>query len=94
MRGIAKVSDTIDDRYANFWDGYIENTSEAFEKEIKTCPVARFWSNTPELCEVYLYELFKAMGEELNSKFKFLGFSKLLPKDDKFCRYRIEIEDN
>lgn len=93
VRGIAKISDIIDDRYANFWDGYIENTPEAFEKEIKTCPVACFWSNTPELCEVYLYELFKAMGEELNDKYKFLGFSELLPKGDNCCHYRIEIED-
>ena len=93
VRGIGKVSDTIDNRYANFWDGYIENSPTAFEKEIKTCPVAGAWANTPEICEVYLYELFKAMGEELNPDYKFLGFSKLLPKGDNCCRYRIEIED-
>ena len=91
---LPKICDTFDDSMANFWDGYIENTPEAFEKELTTCPVARLWQKTPELCEVYLYEMFKAMGEELNPKYKFLGFSKLLPKGDKCCRYRIEIEDN
>lgn len=93
VRGIAGLCDKTDDRFANFWDGYIENTPQAFEKELKTCPVARAWSETPELCEVYLHELFTALGEELNSKYRFLGFSKLLPKGDNCCRYRIEIED-
>jgi len=93
VRGIAKLCDSVDDRFANFWDGYVENTPRAFEKEIKTCPVARAWSKTPELCQVYLHELFKALGEELNPNYRFLGFSKLLSKGDGCCRYRIELED-
>ena len=94
VTGIAKLSDAIDDRYANFWDGYIEKTPKAFEKELTTCPVTKYWTKTPELCEVFLYELFKAMGERLNPKYKFLGFSQLLPKGDKCCRYRIEMEED
>lgn len=93
VRGISKIANYIDDGFANFWDGYIENTPQAFEKELTTCPVAKAWSETPELCEVHLFEMFKAMGETLNSKYKFQGFSKLLPKGDNCCRYRIEMEN-
>ena len=42
--GLPKLQDCIDDTFANFWDGYIENTPMAFEKELNTCPIARIWS--------------------------------------------------
>ncbi len=91
--GLMKLQDFIDDNFANFWDGYVENTPSALEKELKTCPVARNWSREPDLCEVMLASSFVGMLEELNPSFKTEGFSCLLTKGDSCCRYRIEMED-
>ena len=91
--GIAKLQDAIDDAHANFWDGYIERTPKAFEKEVKTCPVARAWSKEPEICEVLIGEFVKGLATALNPKFKNEGFSKLLTKGDKTCRFRFEMLD-
>jgi len=90
---LPKVHDLIDDTFANYWDGYVEHTPKAFEKELKTCPVARQWSKAPELCEILLGESLKGMAKELNPKFKTTGFSKLLTKGDSVCRFRVELED-
>jgi len=89
--GLPKIHDRIDDTFANFWDGYAENTPQAFEKELKTCPVARIWSREPDLCEVMLKASLIGMLEELNPRFKTEGFSKLLTKGDSVCRFRIEL---
>ncbi|MBN1802338.1 MAG: hypothetical protein JW891_12580 [Candidatus Lokiarchaeota archaeon] len=89
---LPKVYNCIDDRFANFWNGYVENTPKAFEKELYTCPVARPWSREPEICELLLGEALKGMAETLNPKFKSEGFTKLLVKGDKCCRYRVEME--
>jgi hypothetical protein len=91
-RGLQKLQDYIDDRYANFWNGYVENTPQAFEKELYTCPLTKAWSKAPELCDVMLNENLKAMVETLNPKFKHKGFTKLLTKGDKCCRTRVEME--
>jgi len=91
--GLPKVQDFIDDRFANFWNGYVENTPRAFEKELKTCPVARQWSKEPELCEILLAESLKGMAASLNPKFRTKGFTKLLTKGDTCCRFRIELAD-
>ena len=90
---LPKVHDMIDDTFANYWDGYIEHTPQAFEKELKTCPVAKAWSQEPELCEILLGESLRGMASVLNPKFKTNGFSKLLTKGDKVCRFRVELED-
>jgi hypothetical protein len=91
--GLPKLQDFIDDRFANFWNGYIENTPKAFEKELNTCPLTKIWSNEPDLCEVLLRENFRGVLETLNPKFKSDGFTKLLTKGDKCCRFRIEMGD-
>jgi len=91
--GLPRLQDKIDDTFANFWDGYIENTPQAFEKELKTCPVARIWSKEPDLCEVMLGASLAGMLEELNPKFKTEGFTKLLSKGDHVCRFRVELGD-
>jgi hypothetical protein len=90
---LPKVHDMIDDTFANYWDGYVEHTPQAFEKELKTCPVAKAWSKEPELCEILLGESLRGMASVLNPKFKTEGFSKLLTKGDKVCRFRVELED-
>jgi hypothetical protein len=90
---LPRVHDLIDDTFANYWDGYVENTPRAFEKELKTCPVAKIWSREPELCEVLLGESLKGMAGKLNPKFKTKGFTKLLTKGDKVCRFRVALED-
>lgn len=89
---LSRIYDFIDDRFANFWDGYVENSLKAYEKELYTCPVAAPWSKAPELCELILNEALIGMAETLNPKFKSEGFTKLLVKGDKCCRYRIEME--
>jgi len=71
---LPKVHDLIDDTYANYWDGYVEHTPSAFEKELKTCPVAKLWSREPELCEVLLGASLKGMAGKMNPKFKTSGF--------------------
>lgn len=91
--GLPKLQDCIDDTFANFWDGYVEYTPQAFEKELKTCPVARNWSKEPDLCEVMLGASLVGMLEELNPRFKTEGFTRLLCKGDTACRFRVELED-
>ncbi len=90
---LPKVHDLIDDTFANYWDGYVEHTPKAFEKELYTCPVVKHWCKEPDLCEILLGESLKGMAEELNPKFKTAGFSKLLTKGDKVCRFRVEMEE-
>jgi aspartate-semialdehyde dehydrogenase len=90
---LPNICNSIDDSMANFWDGYIENTAKAFEKEIKTCPVARQWSKEPEFCDIMFGELVKGVAHALNPQFKTDGFSKLLVKGDNCCRYRIEMNE-
>ena len=91
-RGLPKLQDCIDDTYANYWDGYIENTPQAFEKEVHTCPMVKAWSKAPELCEIMLAASMSGMMETLNPKFKAKGFSKLMVKGDRTCRFRVELE--
>ena len=86
-----KICDRIDDSLANFWDGYVENSPTAFEKEIKTCPVAKGYSMEPDFCDVILGQFVKGVAHEANPQFKTDGFSKLLVKGDNCCRYRIEV---
>ena len=90
---LAKVQDAIDDTLANFWDGYVEHTPQAFEKELKTCPMTRMWSREPEICEILVASSLKGMIAELNPKFKSDGFTKLLPKGDPCCRFRVTLEE-
>jgi len=92
--GLPKVQDYVDDRFANFWNGYVENTPKAFEKELYTCPVTRPWSKAPDICELLLSEMLKGHFETLNPKFKTKGFTKLLVKGDKCCSFRVEMEDD
>lgn len=91
-RGLPRLQDCMDDTFANFWHGYIENSPEAFEKEVYTCPVAGIWSRQPELCEILLNASMCGMMEALNPKFQPKGFSKLLVKGDSTCRFRVESE--
>jgi len=90
---LPKVHDLIDDTFANYWDGYIQHTPKAFEKELNTCPVAKIWSREPDICEVLLGSSMHGMAAALNPKFKASGFTKLLPKGDKCCRFCISMED-
>ena len=88
---LPKICDFIDDSMANFWDGYVENSPNALEKEIKTCPVVKPWSDEPDFCDIILGEFVKGVAHGLNPQFKTDGFSKLLVKGDDCCRYRIEL---
>lgn len=92
-KAVPNICDRLDDSLANFWDGYIENTTKAFEKEIKTCPVARRWSKEPDFCDLMFGEMVKGVANALNPQFKTEGFNKLLVRGDECCRYRIEMSD-
>ncbi|WP_287154296.1 hypothetical protein [Candidatus Solincola tengchongensis] len=91
--GLPRLQDTIDDAFANFWDGYVESTPHAFEKELKTCPVARIWSREPDICEIMIAASLVGMLEELNPRFRTTGFTKLLTKGDPVCRFRVELAE-
>lgn len=91
--GLPRLQDTIDDAFANFWDGYVESTPRAFEKELKTCPVARIWSREPDICEIMIAASLVGMLEELNPRFRTTGFTKLLTKGDPVCRFRVELAE-
>ena len=91
-KGFGKLQDFIDDGYANFWEGYIENSPEAFEKELYTCPVVKAWSRAPELCEVMLCASMEGLIETLNPQCEAKGFSRLMTKGDKVCRFRMEMK--
>ena len=91
--GLPKLQDFIDDGFANFWSGYIENSPQGFEKELNTCPLVRIWSQEPDLCAVLLRENFAGVLETLNPKFTSEGFSKLLTRGDCCCRFRIEMKN-
>lgn len=86
------ILDLIDDTYANYWDGYIENSPGALEKELKTCPVVRQFSREPDICRVLLGESSRGLADGLNPAIKAKGFSKLLSNGDPVCRYRFEKE--
>ena len=90
---IPKVQDLIDTTYANFWDGYIELSPQVFEKEVKTCPVARPWCEEPDICDVMLGAFESGLMKGLNPKFSSKGFSKLLVKGENSCRFRVELEE-
>jgi len=87
---LSNICDSIDDSMANFWDGYVENSAQAFEKEIITCPVVKSYSMEPDFCDVILGEFVRGVAKEANPEFTTEGFSKLLVKGDNCCRYRIE----
>jgi len=91
---LPKICDLFDDSMANFWDGYVENSARAFEKEIKTCPAVKQWSMEPDFCDVILGQFVKGVAHEANPHFKTDGFTKLLVKGDSCCRYRIELDEN
>jgi hypothetical protein len=90
---LPKIHDLIDDTFANYWDGYVEHTPRAFEKELRTCPIVKYWTKAPEICELLLGESLKGMVKELNPKFKTKGFSKILTKGDSVCRFRVEMDE-
>jgi len=89
---IGKVFDALDDSLANFWDGYIEKSPQAFEKRIVTCPAAEAFSLAPVVCERLIEKGVQGLVKDLNPKATF-RFTELIPKGDDCCRYRIEIED-
>jgi hypothetical protein len=89
---IGQVFDAMDDSLANFWDGYIEKSPKAFEKQVFTCPAAEAFSLAPVICERIVRSGGQGLAKALNPKATF-RFTEFLPKGDDACRYRIEIED-
>jgi hypothetical protein len=86
---LGKIMDAVDDSFANWWDGYIENSPEAFEKHIVNCPIAQSLKWAPEYCERLVPAALNGILQSLNPKAK-ITFSSFMSKGDKTCHYRIE----
>ena len=90
-KAIGKLMDFIDNGYANFWDGYIENSPKAYDKDIVTCPIAKPWSRAPELCDMIEVSM-QGLYDALNPKAR-IKFDKWLTRGEKVCHYRIEMKE-
>lgn len=90
---LMKIQDLMDDSLANFWDGYVEKSPKAIEKDIKTCPITKQWLKEPDICAVCVHHFLAGMYAAINPKIKVKKFSKLLTKGDNACNLRIEMED-
>lgn len=89
--GLGKIMDFIDDGFANFWDGHEENSSKAFEKRIRTCPIAKPWSKAPELCTIMTNAIMRGLFETLNPDAT-LSWKEFLSTGGDSCHYRIEMK--
>ncbi len=89
---LGKIMDAVDDSFANWWDGYVENSPKAFEKHILTCPVAKAFRREPDFCERLVGASALGMLQGLNPK-AHITFDKFLSKGDETCHYRIEIKE-
>jgi hypothetical protein len=89
---LGKVMDTMDDSFANWWDGYVENTPEAFEKHVTHCPIVETLKWAPEYCERIVPATLRGVLQTLNSKAT-VTFDRFMSKGDKTCHYRVEIKD-
>lgn len=88
---LPKLYDFVDEKGANYWNGYVENSPKAFEKEVYTCPAAKIWSKEPEVCSICNHAWVNGIAAGLNPKLK-LTFTKLIPEGDNVCRYRLEMK--
>jgi hypothetical protein len=86
---LGRLMDAVDDSFANWWDGYVENTSEIFEKHIINCPVAETLKWAPEYCEHIVPATLQGILQTLNPKAT-ITFDSFMSKGDKTCHYRIE----
>lgn len=86
---IGTVLDAVDESFGNYWDGYVENSTEAFEKRITTCPVAKPFSRAPEICSRLIAAGGRGIAASINPDTDF-RFSELISKGDETCHYRVE----
>jgi hypothetical protein len=89
---IHKIWDIIDESAANYWNGYVENSPRAFEKELFTCPGAKAYSKEPEICSLCITSWCNGVVKGLNPRLE-MKFSKLMPEGDDVCRYRVEMKE-
>jgi hypothetical protein len=61
--GLRKICDLIDNSMANFWNGYVENTATAFEKEVKTDGFSKLLVKGDACCR-YRIELDDQLAQE------------------------------
>ena len=78
-----KIEDSDTDKLA---DIEVEKIAAAQAVELPT------WLGEPEICENIFAEILKGTINALNPKFRTDGFSKLIPKGDDVCRYKIEMK--
>jgi hypothetical protein len=89
---LGKIMDTVDDSFANWWDGYVEKSSKAFEKHINNCPVATTLKWAPEICERMVPAALNGILQTLNPKAT-IAFDSFMSKGDKTCHYRMEVKE-
>ena len=86
---LGKLMDVIDDSFANWCDGYVENTPEAFEKHVINCPIVETLKWAPEVCERIVPATLRGILQTMNPKAN-ITFDRFMSKGDKTCHYRIE----
>jgi predicted ArsR family transcriptional regulator len=86
---LGKLMDAVDGSFANWWEGYVKNTPEAFEKHIINCPIADIVKWAPEYCERLVPAALQGILQTLNPKAS-ITFDNFMSKGDKTCHYRVE----
>lgn len=89
---LGKILDAIDDSFANWWDGYVENSPKGFEKHVINCPVVEPLKWAPEFCERIVPATLKGILQTLNPTAT-INFCSFMSKGDKTCHYRVETRD-
>jgi len=89
---LGKIMDTIDGSFANWWDGYVENSPKVFEKHVNNCPVAMTLKFAPEFCERVVPATLNGILQTLNPKAT-IAFDSFMSKGDKTCHYRMEVKN-
>ena len=87
---LGTLMDAVDDSFANWWDGYVENSPTAFEKHILSCPCAEQLKRAPVFCERMVVAQSRGLLGVLNPKAT-ITWNKFLSRGDHTCNYRIEI---
>ena len=86
---VGRILDAVDESLGNYWDGYVENSPEGFEKHVTTCPVGEVFAGAPDICVRLVVSGMKGLAASTNPDVT-VSMDKFICKGDKTCHYRIE----
>ena len=92
-QAIGRILDMVDESMGNFCNGYEENSPQAFEKHILTCPVAEIFSQEPEICSRLAQATAQGLVSSINPNAHF-RLDELLCKGAESCHYRVDIRQD